>query len=136
MVWEGDDVIKTGRKIIGATNPADAEIGTLRGDYGLSKQKNGFHGSDSPEAAEREIALWFEPKELMSFNEVSAPWLYEKQPPIKASSVPNVADSSSTTDTPVDSSSKSSRRRNSMAAVVVGAAIVGTAAYIAYKKKK
>ena len=37
MVWEGDDVIATGRKIIGATDPAQAEIGTLRGDYGLSK---------------------------------------------------------------------------------------------------
>ena len=84
MVWEGDGVIATGRKIIGATDPAAAEIGTLRGDYGLSKQKNGFHGSDSQEAAEREIKLWFKPEELMSFDEVSSSWLYEKEPPVKS----------------------------------------------------
>lgn len=85
MVWEGDDVIKTGRKIIGATNPVDAEVGTLRGDYGLSKQKNGFHGSDSLDAAKREIALWFKPEELMSFDDVSSPWLYEKEAPMTTS---------------------------------------------------
>ena len=84
MVWEGDDVIATGRKIIGATDPAQAEIGTLRGDYGLSKQKNGFHGSDSLESAEREIKLWFKPEELINFDEVSGPWLYEKEPPVKS----------------------------------------------------
>ena len=59
MVWEGDDIIATTRKMIGATDPVLAEMGTFRGDYGLSKQMNGFHGSDSVEAAEREIALWF-----------------------------------------------------------------------------
>ena len=79
MIWEGDDVIATTRKMIGATDPAQAEMGTFRGDYGLSKQMNGFHGSDSEEAAAREIALWFTKEEVMQgFQSVSEPWLYEK----------------------------------------------------------
>ena len=93
MVWEGDNVIATSRKMIGATDPAQADIGTFRGDYGLSKQKNGFHGSDSAESAEREIALWFKPEELCNFDAVSSPWLYEKQPKqaVKSSTtVPNL----------------------------------------------
>lgn len=65
MVWEGDNVIATTRKMIGATDPAQASPGTFRGDYGLSKQKNGFHGSDSVESAQREIKLWFKDSELM-----------------------------------------------------------------------
>ena len=59
MVWEGDNVISTSRTIIGATDPSHAAIGTIRGDYGLSKGKNSVHGSDSRESAEREIAIWF-----------------------------------------------------------------------------
>ena len=57
MIWEGNDVIATCRKLIGATDPAQAEMGTFRGDYGLSKQLNGFHGSDSVESSAREIAF-------------------------------------------------------------------------------
>ena len=78
MVFEGDQVIATGRKIIGATDPKDAEPGTLRGEYGLSKQRNSFHGSDSVESAEREIALWFKDGEVQDFAEASEKWVYEK----------------------------------------------------------
>ena len=81
MIWEGDDVIATSRKMIGATDPAQAEMGTLRGDYGLSKQMNGFHGSDSEESAAREIALWFKPEEIYQFDSVSESWIYEKPAP-------------------------------------------------------
>ncbi len=80
MVWEGDNVIVISRKMIGATDPAQAAPGTFRGDYGLSKQKNGFHGSDSVEAAAREIKLWFEDKELMEFGDMSEAWIYEGKP--------------------------------------------------------
>lgn len=59
MVLEGDDVVLTCRKMIGATNPAVAEQGTIRGDYGLVTQKNCIHGSDSVESANREIGVWF-----------------------------------------------------------------------------
>ena len=59
MVLEGDDVVLTSRKMIGATNPAAAELGTIRGDYGLVGGKNCIHGSDSVESANREISIWF-----------------------------------------------------------------------------
>jgi nucleoside-diphosphate kinase len=53
------------RKTIGATNPADAEPGTIRGDLATSMPNNLVHGSDSPESAQREIALWFTDDELV-----------------------------------------------------------------------
>src|SRR5699024_8972733 len=59
MVWEGENVIKTARKMMGETNPADAAPGTIRGDYGLTIDRNVIHGSDAPESAEREINLFF-----------------------------------------------------------------------------
>ncbi|KAJ3353224.1 Nucleoside diphosphate kinase A [Entophlyctis luteolus] len=68
MVWEGIDVIKTGRKIIGATNPADAEPGTIRGDFTISVGRNAIHGSDSFESATTEISLWFKAEEVCNWN--------------------------------------------------------------------
>jgi nucleoside-diphosphate kinase len=59
LVVEGEGAIATLRKTIGATNPADAESGTIRGDLAVSMPDNLVHGSDSPESAAREIALWF-----------------------------------------------------------------------------
>jgi len=59
LVLEGDGAIAVVRTTIGATNPADAAPGTVRGDLALSMPDNLVHGSDSPESAEREIALWF-----------------------------------------------------------------------------
>jgi nucleoside-diphosphate kinase len=59
FVLEGEGAIATARKTIGATNPADADPGSLRGSFALAMPNNLVHGSDSPESAEREIALWF-----------------------------------------------------------------------------
>ena len=59
FVLEGEGAIATARQTIGATNPANSEPGTLRGDFALAMPNNLVHGSDSPESAEREIALWF-----------------------------------------------------------------------------
>ena len=59
LVVEGEGAIATLRKTIGATNPADAEPGSIRGDLAASMPDNLVHGSDSPESAQREIALWF-----------------------------------------------------------------------------
>ena len=64
LVVEGEGAIATMRKTIGATNPADAEPGTIRGDLASSMPDNLVHGSDSPESARREIALWFSADEL------------------------------------------------------------------------
>ena len=65
LVVEGEGAIATMRKTIGATNPADAEPGSIRGDLATSMPNNLVHGSDSPESAKREIALWFSDDELV-----------------------------------------------------------------------
>ena len=64
LVVEGEGAIATLRKTIGATDPAQADPGTIRGDLALSMPDNLVHGSDSPESAAREIALWFPADEL------------------------------------------------------------------------
>jgi nucleoside-diphosphate kinase len=64
LVVEGEGAIATMRKSIGATNPADAEPGSIRGDLAVAMPDNLVHGSDSPESAQREIALWFPDDEL------------------------------------------------------------------------
>ncbi len=76
MVWEGDGVIASARKLIGATNPLDAEPGTIRGDYGITIGRNLIHGSDAPETAESEIELWFG-SDLCQWESAIKPWLYE-----------------------------------------------------------
>ncbi|MBF2049581.1 MAG: nucleoside-diphosphate kinase [Leptolyngbya sp. IPPAS B-1204] len=77
MVWEGDGVIASARKLIGATNPLNAEPGTIRGDYGVSVGRNLIHGSDAPETAQQEIKLWFKDEELVGWQPTITPWLYE-----------------------------------------------------------
>jgi nucleoside-diphosphate kinase len=65
LVVEGEGAIATLRKTIGATNPADADPGSIRGDLAVSMPDNLVHGSDSPESAQREISLWFADDELV-----------------------------------------------------------------------
>jgi nucleoside-diphosphate kinase len=64
VVLEGEDAVRVTRTTIGATNPVDAAPGTIRGDLALAMPNNLVHGSDSPETAAREIALWFDDAEL------------------------------------------------------------------------
>jgi len=59
MQWSGESAVSVARKIMGATNPLDADPGTIRGDFGLVVTENLVHGSDSPESAARELALFF-----------------------------------------------------------------------------
>jgi len=77
MVWEGKGVIASARKIIGATNPLNAEPGTLRGDFGVDVGRNIIHGSDAPETAEQEIKLWFKDEELVGWEPSITSWIYE-----------------------------------------------------------
>jgi nucleoside-diphosphate kinase len=65
MAWEGDQAIKLIRNMMGATKPEEALSGTIRGDYTTSIQTNLVHGSDAPETAQTELALWFRPEELL-----------------------------------------------------------------------
>ncbi|XP_050379120.1 nucleoside diphosphate kinase 3-like [Argentina anserina] len=76
MVWEGEGVIKYGRKLIGATDPQKSEPGTIRGDLAVVVGRNIIHGSDGPETAKDEINLWFKPNELVSYTSNSEKWLY------------------------------------------------------------
>src|SRR5215831_13604652 len=66
-VLAGPEAISVVRTMLGATNGAVAAPGTVRGDFSISKQNNLIHGSDSPESAGREIALWFRPEELADY---------------------------------------------------------------------
>jgi nucleoside-diphosphate kinase len=59
MIWEGEDVVNLSRKVIGATKPADANPGTIRGDFANTIEQNLIHGSDSVENAALEIGIWF-----------------------------------------------------------------------------
>lgn len=68
MVIEGEDAIDRVRTICGPTSVADAPAGTLRGDLGETTQRNVVHASDSPESAAREIALFFEPSEIVPWG--------------------------------------------------------------------
>jgi nucleoside-diphosphate kinase len=75
LVLEGPEADKVARNLIGATNGVEATPGTIRGDYGISKQNNLIHGSDSVENAKSEIALWFKPEELTDYSLVDTAWV-------------------------------------------------------------
>ncbi|CAN0021817.1 unnamed protein product [Ascophyllum nodosum] len=76
MVWEGKGVIAGGRKqLLGATNPLNAEVGTIRGDLCICAGKNLVHASDGPESAKREIALWFREEEVVPWSRAIEPWI-------------------------------------------------------------
>ena len=74
-VLEGNNAVTVVRTMLGATDGAAAAPGTVRGDFSISKQNNLIHGSDSPESAAREIALWFKPEELVNYSLVDAEWV-------------------------------------------------------------
>lgn len=77
MVWEGPQAIDVVRRTMGATRPAEAAPGTLRADYCLEVGRNLVHGSDGPETAAFEIALYFQPEELVSWQRTVDPWILE-----------------------------------------------------------
>ncbi|WP_335869719.1 nucleoside-diphosphate kinase [Bacillus sp. 2205SS5-2] len=76
MVWQGENVIATARKMMGATNPAEALQGTIRGDYGITVGKNIIHGSDSLESAKRELGLFFGENESLEYTKLINQWVY------------------------------------------------------------
>ncbi|KAK7167175.1 hypothetical protein R3I94_001545 [Phoxinus phoxinus] len=68
MVWEGHNVVRSSRMLVGDTDPAEASPGTIRGDYSVHISRNVVHASDSVEGAEREISLWFHCSELIDWE--------------------------------------------------------------------
>ncbi|KAJ9140210.1 hypothetical protein P3X46_030884 [Hevea brasiliensis] len=77
MAWEGVGAVASARKLIGSTDPLQAEPGTIRGDLAVQTGRNVVHGSDSPENGKREIALWFKEGELCQWSPAQATWLRE-----------------------------------------------------------
>ena len=77
MVWEGNGVIASARKMIGATKPLDAEPGTIRGDLAVNIGRNVIHGSDGPETASFEIELWFDSDEINHWEPSDYDWRRE-----------------------------------------------------------
>jgi len=75
MVWEGREAVSVVRTTMGPTDGTKAPPGTIRGDFVISVQNNLIHGSDSPENAKAEIALWFQPEELVNYGPVDSPWV-------------------------------------------------------------
>ena len=67
VVFQGEKVVEISRKIMGATDPAEAEAGTIRGDFGLDIERNSVHGSDSTETAEEEIRRFFSEDEIYTY---------------------------------------------------------------------
>jgi nucleoside-diphosphate kinase len=74
-VVEGLEAIRVVREMLGATSGLKAAAGTIRGDFSSSRQMNLVHASDGPEAATREIALYFQPEELCAYEPTITPWL-------------------------------------------------------------
>lgn len=81
IVLEGDGAVTAVRKMMGKTNSADAEPGTIRGDLALTIERNVIHGSDSPESARREIGLFFKKDELHDYARGDEAWLREGTDP-------------------------------------------------------
>ena len=77
LALAGKDAIAISRKMMGATFGSKAEPGTIRGDFGVSNSFNLIHGSDSPEAATRELGLFFKPEELQTWDQASLKWIYD-----------------------------------------------------------
>lgn len=77
MVFEGSDAIPAARATIGSTNPVAAAPGTIRGDFGLQVGRNLVHGSDSPESAAREVALFFQDSEIVTWTRDGDRWIVE-----------------------------------------------------------
>ena len=74
-VFEGPRAIEVVRNLIGPTDGATAPPGTIRGDFALSRQNNLIHASDGPDAARREISLWFQPQELVDYSISGSEWI-------------------------------------------------------------
>ena len=77
MVVEGQKAIEITRRTMGATNPAEAAPGTIRADFALEIGRNLVHGSDGPQTAATEIALWFHEDELLSYERDVDRWIFE-----------------------------------------------------------
>lgn len=75
-LWDGDNAVAVVRKTMGTTDPAQADPGTIRADFGLNIGRNVIHGSDSVESARREVALFFKPEEIHAYERAHDKWIH------------------------------------------------------------
>jgi nucleoside-diphosphate kinase len=78
MVWAGPNAVAAIRQTMGATRPTDAAPGSIRHDFALEIGRNLTHASDTVENSEKEVALWFEPTELIEWKRETDRWIFEK----------------------------------------------------------
>jgi nucleoside-diphosphate kinase len=77
IAFEGKNAILAARTTIGSTKPHEAAAGTIRGDFAMDIGRNLVHGSDKPESGEREVSIFFQPEELVSWSRDTDKWIYE-----------------------------------------------------------
>jgi nucleoside-diphosphate kinase len=80
VALEGPDAIATVRRMVGRTMPNEAEPGTIRGDLGISGLRNLIHASDAPETAASELAMWFDPADLVAYGRAIDSWIVAEEP--------------------------------------------------------
>src|SRR6188472_393553 len=80
VALEGPDAIAVVRRMVGKTMPNEAEPGTIRGDLGVSGLRNLIHASDAPQTAEAELAMWFEPGDLVDYGRAIDSWIVAEEP--------------------------------------------------------
>jgi nucleoside-diphosphate kinase len=80
VALEGPDAIATVRRMVGRTMPNEAEPGTIRGDLGISGLRNLIHASDAPETATAELAMWFDPADLVAYGRAIDSWIVAEEP--------------------------------------------------------
>lgn len=79
MVWTGLNIVPMVRSMVGATKPSDAAPGSIRGDFCIDVGRNLIHASDSSEAAQKEVAMWFTNEEICQWRPCSLEWTYEDE---------------------------------------------------------
>ena len=79
MVWTGLNIVPMVRSMVGATKPSDAAPGSIRGDFCIDVGRNLIHASDSSEAAQKEVAMWFTNEEICQWRPCSLEWIYEDE---------------------------------------------------------
>ncbi|MEA2071356.1 MAG: nucleoside-diphosphate kinase [Asgard group archaeon] len=77
MIVQGEKAVERTRQIVGATNPSDASLGTIRGDYGMVIGRNIVHAGDSPENAKKEYEIYFDEKDIVQYEFADQKWIYE-----------------------------------------------------------
>ena len=77
MIVEGKEAVRHTRRLVGATDPADATPGSIRGDYALEIGRNIVHAGDTDENAEKEYTIYFQESEIVSYDRIDSHWLYE-----------------------------------------------------------